>query len=83
MGIRSILSILDRLMMRMMHIKESGVLLSIALLLLVQNYAYSQHVVKTNDELIALLVEDKDQGVILLDGELFQMGGMVVKAGGT
>ena len=66
-----------------MHIKESGVLLSIALLLLVQNYAYSQHVVKTNDELIALLVEDKDQGVILLDGELFQMGGMVVKAGGT
>ena len=66
----------------MFHITKYRFILFVGLFLLIQNYVYSQHVVKTSDELIALLVEDKDQGTILLDGDLFQMKGVEVKAGG-
>lgn len=42
----------------------------------------AQHVVRTAGELTTLLSEDKNQGVILLDGDLFQIAGLDVKAGG-
>lgn len=41
-----------------------------------------QHVVKTARELTALLSEDKNQGDILLDGDLFHIAGLEAKAGG-
>ena len=66
----------------MFRTPKFGFILVVGMFLLIHNYAYSQHVVKTSAELIALLVEDKDQGVILLDGELFQLKAVEVKAGG-
>lgn len=55
----------------------------IALFLLpIQLKLYAQHIVKNSVELISLLSEDKNQGVILLDGDLFHIAGIEVKAGG-
>ena len=54
----------------------------LATLLFIPNIISAQHVVKTTDELIALLAEEKDQGTILLDGDLFHIAGVDVKAGG-
>lgn len=42
----------------------------------------AQQVVRTASELTQLLSEDADQGVILLDGDLFHIAGLEVKAGG-
>ena len=47
------------------------------------NCLYAQHVVKTASELTTLLIENKDQGTILLDDDLFHIAGVEVKAGGT
>ena len=44
--------------------------------------ADARTVVKTAKELVALLSEDKEQGLILLDGDLFQIAGIDVKSGG-
>ena len=48
----------------------------------IQLRLYAQHIVKSSGELISLLSEDKNQGVILLDGDLFHIAGIEVKAGG-
>ena len=43
----------------------------------------AQHIVKSTGDLTTLLSEDKEQGVILLDGDLFHIAGLEVKAGGV
>lgn len=55
----------------------------LSLLLSINNCVCAQHVVKTANELTDLLNEDKDQGTILLDGDLFHIAGVNVRAGGT
>lgn len=60
-------------------------LLSILLFLhffLVQDILCAKHIVRTESELCSLLSEDKDHGVILLDGDLFHVADINVKAGG-
>lgn len=52
------------------------------MLLAYHGHVYAQHVVRTDSELRALLIEDKEQGIILLDGDLFQIADLDVKAGG-
>lgn len=43
----------------------------------------AQKIVSTAKELQDILVEDREQGVILLNGDLFHIAGVEVKAGGT
>ena len=50
-------------------------------LLNLNSLLHAQHVVKNADELVALLSENKDNGTILLDGDLFHIAGVEVKSG--
>ncbi len=67
----------------MLLIKHIGCIALLPLFIsLVQMQAYAQRVVKSSEELIALLSEDKDQGTILLDGDWFHIDGAKVNMGG-
>lgn len=60
-----------------------SIIISLLGLLFFYNHLDAQHIVRTADELSLLLSEDKDQGDILLDGDLFSIAGLNVKAGGV
>lgn len=68
----------------MLRIKQFGrAALLLLFMLNVSKPACAQRVVKTAEALSLLLSEDKDQGVILLDGDLFHIASLEVKAGGV
>ena len=61
----------------------STAILVMFVIVFIPNKIFAQHVVKTADELIALLSEEKNMGTILLDGEIFSLAGVEAKAGGV
>ena len=56
---------------------------SIAVLLISQFSVLGQARVFSTEQLTSVLTEDKDKGVILLDGEIFEIEDLEVKAGGV
>ena len=57
--------------------------LCIAALLSSQFYIWGQIRVSTTEQLTTVLMEDKDQGIVLLDGDVFEIDAIEVKAGGV